>query len=95
MPGSELFYMESEQFHILIGQLNNSESKTVINTLADNSFKHQITLSDKTVSPTTLVIYIFNSLTDSRYNDTEFKGLLIDLGASTRSTGGIGQLKVL
>ena len=93
--GSESFHMESEQFYISIGQLNNSESKSIINTLADNTFKHRITLSDETVLPTTLTPYVFNSSTDSRYNDTEFKGLLINSGASTRSTGGIGQLKAL
>ena len=52
-------------------------------------------MSDKTVSPTTLTPYVFNSSTDSQYNDTESKGLLIDSRASTRSTDGIDQLKVL
>lgn len=95
MPGFESFYTESEQFHTSIGQLHSSESLTVVNTLADNAFKHQITLSDKTVSPITLTPYVFNSSTDSQYNDTEFKGLVINSSASTRSTGGIGQLKAL
>ena len=64
--------------------------------LADNAFKHRITLSDKTVLPTTVPApYVFNLPTDSHYNDIEFKGLLIYLGASTRSTGGISQLKTL
>ena len=91
----ESFYTESEQFHTSIGQLQGSESVTVVNTLADNAFKHRITLSDETASPISSAPYVFNSSTDSRYNDTEFKGLLIDSGASTRSTGGIGQLKAL
>ena len=69
---------------------------TVVNTLADNAFKHQITLSDKTVLPITIPTpYLFNSSTDLQYNDIKFKGLLIDSGASTRSTGGIGQFKAL
>ena len=95
-PKPELFYIESEQFQTSFGQLKGSESITVVNTLADNAFKHRITLSDETVSPITVPApYVFNSSTDSRYNDSEFKGLLIDSGASTRSTGGIGQLKAL
>ncbi len=62
----------------------------VVNIFVDNIFKYQIILSDKTVSPTTFSLYFFNSLTDSQHNNTEFKGLLIDSGASTQSTGGIG-----
>ena len=95
-PEPESFYIESEQFHTSFGQLEGSEPITVVNTLVDNAFKHQIILNDKTVSPITdLAPYVFNSSTDSRYNDAEFKGLLIDSGASTGSTGGIGQLKAL
>ena len=90
MPGFKSFYTESEQFHTSIGQLYNSKSQTIDNTSADNAFKHQIILSNETVLPTTLAPYIFNSSTDSQYNDTEFKWLIIDSGASTRSTGDIG-----
>ena len=87
--------MESKQFYTSIGQLNNSKSKTVVNTLADNAFKHRIILRDESVLPTTLTPYVFNSSTDSRYNDTKFKGLLIDSGTSTQSISDIGQLKAL
>ena len=62
----------------LANLINNSESKTVVNTFADNAFKHHIILSDKTVSPITLTPYVFNSSNNSQYNDTEFKVLLID-----------------
>ena len=57
---------------------------TVINMLADNAFKHRITLSDKTVLPITVPTpYLFNLSTDLWYNDIEFKGLFIDSEAST------------
>ena len=75
--------------------MQSSESVITINTLADNAFKHQITLSDETVSPIIPAPYVFNSSANSRYNDTELKGLLIDLSPSTQSTSGIGQLKAL
>ena len=95
-PERESFYIGSGQFYTSFGQLEGSESMTVVNTLADNAFKHRITLSDKTVLPITVPTpYLFNLSTDSRYNDIKFKGLLIDSRASTRSTRGIGQLKVL
>lgn len=89
IPEPESFYIESKQFYTSIGQLESSGSLTVVNTPADNAFKHQITLSDKTVSIITLALYILNLSTDSQYNDNEFKELLIDSGASTQSIGGI------
>lgn len=90
------FNIELKQFHTFFDELEDSKSLKVVNTLVDNTFKYQITLSDKTVPPITVPVpYTFNLSTDSRYNDTEFKGLLIDSGVSTQSTGGISQLKAL
>lgn len=37
---SKSFYTKSEQFHIFFDQLEGSGSITVVNTLADNTFKH-------------------------------------------------------
>ena len=69
---------------------------TVVNTLANNAFKYQITLSDKTILPITVPTpYLFNLSTDLRYNDIEFKGLLINSRALTQLTKGISQLKAL
>ena len=63
-PKSESFYIESEQFHTLIGQLQSSESSIVINTLADNLFKYQIIMSDETAPLVTPTPYVFNLSTD-------------------------------
>lgn len=61
----ESFYTESELFHISFGQLEGSKFITVVNILADNTFKYQIILSDETVlSITTPASYIFNLSTD-------------------------------
>lgn len=79
----ESFYIKSEQFYTSTDQLQSSKSLTVVNTLADNAFKHQITLSDITVSPITPASYIFNLSTNSEYNDNKCQRLLIDSGAST------------
>ncbi len=57
---SESFYIKFEQFHTSIGQLQGSESVTVVNTLADNAFQHRITLSDKTASLISSPPYVFN-----------------------------------
>ena len=81
-PELESFYIKLELFHISFGQLEGLELIKVINTLADNVFKHQITLSNKTVLPITVPApYVFNFSTNSQYNNTEFQGLLIDSGA--------------
>ena len=95
-PKLESFYIESEQFYTSFAHLEGSEFITVVKTLADNVFKYQIISNDETIlSITDSAPYVFNSSTDLRYNDAEFKGLLIDSGASTRSIGGIGPIKVL
>ena len=78
-----------------LGSLQNIELANTVNTLADNVFKHQITSADTTVLLVNPTPYSFTILTNMRYNDSEFKGLLIDSGAATRSTGGLGQLKAL
>lgn len=43
------FYIKLKQFHISFGQLKDPRSITVVNTLADNAFKHQITMSNKSI----------------------------------------------
>lgn len=90
------FYTILEQFSTFFVQLKGSESKIVVNTLVDNTFKHQIILSNKTVPPITFFVpYVFNLSTDLQYNDTKFKGLLFDLGISSQLMGNIGQLKAI
>lgn len=47
--------------------------------LANNVFKHQITLDDKKVLLiTAYTLYIFNLSFDTLYNNIEFKKLFID-----------------
>ena len=84
-----------ELFFISIGALQNIESTNTINLLANNVFKYQITSADGIVALTAPVPYSFTISTNLQYDKSEFKGLLIDSGAATRSTGGIGQLKAL
>lgn len=64
-PEPDSFYIKSEQYHTSIGQLQSSDSLTIVNTPVDNAFKHQITLIDETISPITPTPYIFNLSTDS------------------------------
>lgn len=95
-PQFESFYIELVQFHTSFSQLKSSKSITVVNTLADNAFKHQIIWSNETVLPIIVsASYIFNLSTDLRYNKIKFKEVFIDLKASNQSSRGIGQLKAL
>lgn len=96
MAKSDSFHIKSEQFYILVDKLKSSLSIAVMNTLADNTFKYIITLSNEIVLLITVTAAdVLNSSTDSQYNNTEFKGLLHDSGASTWLTGGIDLLKAL
>ena len=77
--------------------MRNKKSITTVNLLSDSSFKHRLTAKNSTVPHTTTKPqpFMFNVFTSFWYDDTEFKGLLIDSRAATRSTDGIGQLKAL
>lgn len=90
---SKSFHTESQQFYISICQLHSFKSLFVVSFLADNAFKHQIILRDKTVSSIISASYIFNLSTNFQYNNTWFLGLLIDLCALIQSTSDISQLK--
>lgn len=39
-PELKTFYIKLEQFHAFFGQLKDSKSIIVVNTLADNAFKY-------------------------------------------------------
>lgn len=87
----ESFYIELEQFYISFCELKSLKSITIVNTLANNAFKSQITLNNETISPSIVSApYVFNLSTDLQYNNIEFKKLLINLKALTKSTRGIG-----
>ncbi len=87
-------FESSELFLTSFGELQNTESVT--SSLADRAFKHRL-ISKDCIIITTLINEPFNfiSTADSRYDDREFKGILVDCGAAGRSTGGIGQFKAL
>lgn len=76
-------YTKFEQFYISIDQMQSSKSIIAVNALVDNTFKYQIILNDKTVSSITPVLFVFNLFTNLQYNDNKFKGLIINLFAST------------
>jgi hypothetical protein len=66
----------------------------IVNALVDNVFKHRLT-SMNNVQSVILTSYTYNTIIEFRYDDTEFKRLLIDSEAITKSTEEIDQLKAL
>ena len=97
VPTSASALDSSKTFLTSFGEMITAESTSTTNILADKALKHRITSIDDTVSATLAEPrpYSFSTFPTSRYNETEFKGLLIDSGAAVKSTGGIGQLKAL
>ena len=89
---------DDEVFCISLGMLKNFDCILTTNLFTDHAAKHQIIDIDESETPNienSSISYAYISSTSFRYDDTEFKGLLIDSKAATRSTDGIGQLKAL
>ena len=70
-------------------------SLIIVNILANNTFKYPIIETDKRISPTLFNFDIFSLSTNSQYNDTKFKRLVINSEVLIQSIREIGQLKAL
>lgn len=79
-----------KSFITKLGLFQNIESTNTINTLVDDALKHLITYINTTVPHVNPMSYSFTTSNNLCYNNYEFKGLMIDSGKATRSTGGIG-----
>ena len=77
-----MFFTSFENFQ-------NTESLIIINLLADKVFKHRIICRNEITTFAAPTAYNFNATTSSRYDESEFKGLLIDSDAAMCSTDGI------
>ena len=85
----------NQQFFTSIDALETRQSSVITEALTDHVFKHRVIMKDETVSPPESEPYVFNAVIESKYDATEFKNLLINSGAATKSTSEIGQLKAL
>ena len=54
-----------------------------------------MTTKNKTTLPLAPILFAFNTVIESQYNETKFKSLLVDSDVSTKSKSGLGQLKSL
>jgi hypothetical protein len=79
---------DAEQFITSLGVLQPEQATNIASKLADRSTLHAITgQSPATIADTDLFIYT----STTRYNSTTFYGVMIDTGASKKSTAGYGQ----
>jgi hypothetical protein len=87
-------FESNELFLTSFDELQNIEF--VISSLTNRAFKHRLMLKNCIII--TILInepFNFTSTADSRYDDREFKSILIDCGAADRFTGSIDQFKAL
>ena len=84
-----------QQFFTSVGALETRQLSAITEKLADYVFKHRITIKNETVSPLEPESYVYNAVTEFRYDETEFKKLLINSNAAVKSTAEIRQLKAL
>jgi hypothetical protein len=78
----ELFFVQDIEF--------------ITSTLSDKAFAHRLIAKDDIIEILLeVVFYSYTSFFDSRYDDHEFKGLLIDSDAARKSIEEIEQFKTL
>ena len=88
LPGSPT-QAQTESFLTSFGTIQYKGAIDTTTNLADRSFTHAIT----SINPTTTHSDVdpFAYITSNRYTSNEFYGVMIDTGASKRSTAGYGQ----
>ena len=90
-------YKNSNAFSSYFESMKLNDSISATNLLADNVFHHRMIMKDNT----TLAIkdnnqsYSYNIVISFRYDNEEFKDLLIDSEAANRSTEELDQLETL
>jgi hypothetical protein len=87
-------FESDELFLTSIDQIDNVEFIT--STLSNKAFAHRLISKDDIIEVLIeLISYSYITSSESRYDDREFKGLLIDSDAARKSIGGMRQFKVL
>jgi hypothetical protein len=89
-------FESNELFLTSFDSINNAESILTTSLLADKAFEHRLTLKDTINAPINKPFdFTFTSTTESRYDDREFKNILVDCDAARRSTAEIDQFTAL
>jgi hypothetical protein len=87
---------ETETFFIAVDSINDSEIIfAIIIMLADKTFRHKLTSMNIITASSNSISYIYNVFIASRYDDREFKNILIDHDAADFSSEDIEQFTIL
>ncbi len=87
---------ESKSFLIVVDSIDDSKTiSAIIIMLADKTFKHRLISINNIIVLANLISYIYNVFTASRYDDREFKDILIDYDAANFSSEDIEQFTIL
>jgi hypothetical protein len=80
-----------DHFYTSFGQVEQQEAVSMAANLANRAFSHTVMTADETTPFPMTDQDPFSYNTTSRYTADNFFGIMIDTGASQRSTAGYGQ----
>ncbi len=87
---------ESETYFIAVDSIDDLKTiAAIIIMLADKTFKHKLIFMNNITVSSNLISYSYNVFTTSRYDDREFKNILIDHDAADHSFESIEQFTIL
>jgi hypothetical protein len=87
---------ESKSFFIAVDSIDDSKTiSAIIIMLADKTFKHRLVSMNIIIVSANSISYIYNVFTASRYDDHEFKDILIDHDVADFSFEDIEQFTIL
>jgi hypothetical protein len=91
----KLIEFESDELFLTsFDELSIFNIESIISALADKTFQHRL-ISIDIINAFINESFNYISITDSRYDDTEFKDILVDCDAADRSTEEMKQFKAL
>jgi hypothetical protein len=90
------FNSDSKLFLIAVDSIDDSKTiSAIIIMFADKTFKHRLISMNNIIIFANSISYIYNVFTASRYDDREFKNILIDHDAANFSSENIEQFTIL
>jgi hypothetical protein len=91
----KLIEFESDELFLTsFGELKLRNTESLTSSLADKAFQHRL-ISKNIINSFVNESFNYTSITDSRYDDTEFKDILVNCDAADRSTENMSQFKAL
>ncbi len=92
----EEFDSESKTYFIAVDSIDDSKTiAAIIIMLADKTFKHRLISTNNIIVFSNTISYNYNVFIVSRYDDREFKNILIDHDVANHSSKDIEQFTIL